>query len=447
MAEIIKTKSNGHLILVVSAFYGVTNQLEEATKSALESESNISKWIESLQNKHNLIANETIQNHALKTRILHELNSKYKKIERILYGIAYTGEITDTVRVLVLSQGERLSAIITAAVLEDLGIPSKSFESDKIGIVTDSVCDNATANLSLVHRNLTNHVLPFLEDGFIPVITGYFGCTEDGKVSSFGRNGSDYSAAVIASALNAESLHIWKDVNGFMTADPKIVKNAKRIDRLSYNEAAELSYFGARILHPRTVEPLYGSNIQIHIHNIYSPKQSETIVKPDGHFVENIIKSVTFNDRIAVLKIHGAGVGHKPGIIGEIGNRMSAAGINIFSVITSQTCINLLLDIVDSEKGINVLKPLVSGVIDHIENRSDIALIAVVGEGLIKTEGLAARVFSAVAQQRVNVEMFAAGASEVAYYFIVNKRDMIPAITAVHSSFFEEIVHNTNQPT
>jgi aspartate kinase/aspartokinase/homoserine dehydrogenase 1 len=222
-----------------------------------------------------------------------------------------------------------------------------------------------------------------------------------------------------------------------MTADPKIVENAKRIERLSYNEAAELSYFGARILHPRTVEPLYGSDIQIHIHNMHSTKQSVTIVRPDGYHVQDVIKSVTFNDKIAVLKVKGAGVGHKPGIIGEIGNRMSTAGINIYSVITSQTCINLLFSIDDSEKGLDVLKPLIGGVIDHIEVKRDIALIAVVGEGLIKTEGLAARVFSAVAQKNVNVEMFAAGASDVAYYFIVNKIDMIPAITAVHCSFFE----------
>lgn len=436
IAKLLRDEPFGQTVIVVSAINGVTNSLEQATLSALESEGNISRFIEDIRALHENIIQSAIQDPKTQEHIMKIIESKIRALERLLYGISYTGEITDTVRVIVLSQGERLSAIILAAVLSEHGKNARSFEADKIGIVTDTVCENATANLSMVRTNLQENLVPLIRRGIIPVITGFFGCTEDGKTSSFGRNGSDYSAAVIAHALEAREVYIWKDVDGFMTADPGLVPSSKRIKHLSYMEAAELSYFGARILHPRTVEPLMGTNTRIYIKNIHSPKNAVTLIEESGHEEKDIVKSVTYNDKIAVLRIHGAGVGHKPGIIGEIGKTLSDARINIFSVLTSQTCINLLLDNKDAGRGIDALRPHVGGVIERLELRNDVALIAVVGQGLGNREGLAARVFSAVAQKSINVEMFAAGASHVAYYFIVAQKDMQGSIAAVHDSFF-----------
>ncbi len=437
IASLLRDEPFGQIIVVVSAVYGVTDSLEEATRLALESERSIPRCIEAIRFLHENIIRSAIQDDKTQEHVSKLVESKIRALERILYGISYTGEITETVRVIVLSQGERISALILAAVLSEHGKNARDFEADKIGIITDSVCENATANLLEVKKNLQGKLSPLIRRGVIPVITGFFGCTEDGKTSSFGRNGSDYSAAVIAHALEAKEVHIWKDVDGFMTADPRLVNSSKRIKHLSYMEAAELSYFGARILHPRTVEPLIGTGTRIYIRNINAPKNSATLVEESGREEKDIIKSVTYNDGIAVLRIHGVGVGYKPGIIGAIGRTLSDAKINIFSVLTSQTCINLLLDNLDAGRGIDALRPHVGGVIERLELRNDVALIAVVGEGLINREGLAARVFSAVAEESINVEMFAAGASDVAYYFIVAQKDMQSAIAAVHGSFFE----------
>jgi aspartokinase/homoserine dehydrogenase 1 len=151
---------------------------------------------------------------------------------------------------------------------------------------------------------------------------------------------------------------------------------------------------------------------------------------------EDIIKSVTFNRDIAILKIHGAGVGHKPGIIAELGSRLSASGINIYSVITSQTCINLLLHKNDAARSLEELGKMSGGVIERVDVQDNMSLIAVVGEGLLRTKGLAAKVFTAVAAEKVNVEMISAGASEVAYYFIVDRKDLEKAVNAVHGEFF-----------
>ncbi len=436
VADIIKTEQSDNTAIVVSAMFGVTDNLASAIEAALQTEDMILELTNAIRLIHYSIAENLVMNLDLQSKTIHQLESRLKKLDRLLYGVAYTGEVTDTVRVLILSQGERLAAIILAAVLQDRGVQSIALESDAIGVLTDPVCDNATANLSGAERNLSREVKPLILQGIIPVITGFFGCTPEGKTSSFGRNSSDYSAAVVAYGLHASSIHIWKDVDGFMTADPEIVPSSTRIKTLSYLEAAELSYFGARILHPRTVEPLSESGIKIYIHNIHTPKNAITVIQADGETRNDVIKSVTYNDSIAVLKIHGAGVGNKPGIIGEIGIRMGEAKLNIHSILTSQTCINLLMDASDSGRSVDALRPLVGGVIESIELKTDVALIAVVGEGLLATEGLAAGVFTAVAKQGINVEMFAAGASEVAYYFIVRKCEMESAIRAVHDRYF-----------
>jgi len=437
VAKILKTGQPESTVLVVSALHGVTDLLYNCIDSALASEGSIPESMNTIRTRHVEVIDQAIHDRSVQNGVRLVIEKRLKKLERLLYGLAYIGEVTASVLVLVLSQGERLAVDILTGVLHDQGLKVKALESDSIGLVTDRVFENATANIPATKINLEKQILPLLDEEIIPVVTGFFGCTDSGQPTSLGRNGSDYSAAIIAHCLNFPTLDIWKDVNGFMTTDPEFTDTAVPITHLSYDEAAELSYFGAKILHPRTVEPLRGSNIEIRIRNFRDPTGICTIILPDGFAKEDVIKSVTCNRDIAVLKVHGAGVSYKSGIIGEIGNRLSGKPINIYSVITSQTCINLLVDARDAGRSRAALEPLIGGVIERIDLSDDVALIAVVGEGVITTKGLAARVFSAVAGSGVNVEMFSAGASDVAYYFIVKQDDMAAAIKAVHRSFFE----------
>ncbi len=440
VVNLLKEDKQEPIVIVVSAINGVTDILNNSIKFALESEGSIPLLVANLKTKHLEIIEQVINNPSLSEKIRKSIEEKLKKLERLLYGVSYIGEVTDSVRALILSQGERLSAVILSGVLTDQGIDAESLESDNIGLLTDCVFDNATANTSVAKSNLQEHIGPLIAEDIMPVITGFFGCNSSGQPTSFGPNGSDYSAAVIAECLDATTLDIWKDVDGFMTADPKITENAVPISDLSYREAAELSYFGAKILHPRTVEPLRGSSIEIRIRNFRDPQGFCTVIQPKGYAKKDVIKSVTCSSDISVLKIHGAGVGYTSGIIGEIGNILASKNVNIYSVITSQTCINLLVASRDVLKSKETLAPLVGGVIERIDVSNDVAIVAVVGEGVLTTKGLAARVFSAVAECGVNVEMFSAGASDVAYYFIVQQDDMNAAIEAVHRSFFEEQV-------
>ncbi len=423
-------------VIVVSAVHGVTDLLEAGIHEAMKSEQSLLNLIEFLRKKHRNIIDETITADGLRLSVSAEIEERLGRVERLLFAVACTKEVTDSVRAQILSYGERMSALLLAAVLQDRKIEAVALAADEIGIMTDECYESATPILEEVRKNLARTVLPLVDRGVVPVITGYFGCSPDGKVTTFGRNGSDYSASVIASATDASSLEIWKDVDGFMTADPKIVRGSRRIDRLSYYEAAELSYLGAQILHPRTVEPLMASGIPLYIKNLSKPEDPGTEILNGGYEREDVVKSVSCNRKISVLRIHGPGVGFKSGIIAEIGKRLSRAGINIFSILTSQTCINLFLDKKDCRKGYESIEKMQGGVIEKVRLEEDIALISVVGEGLQKRKGVAARVFAAVAEEDVNVEMISMGASEVAYYFIVKDKDAEKTMSAVHREFF-----------
>ncbi|MCK4943879.1 MAG: aspartate kinase, partial [Candidatus Aminicenantes bacterium] len=255
---------------------------------------------------------------------------------------------------------------------------------------------------------------------------------------TFGRNGSDYSAAVIANAVNAKALELWKDVDGFMSADPGLVRESVKIDCLSYKEAAELSYFGAKLIHPRTMEPVSKKKIPIYIRNLFRPDDRGTVIDSGSYEKSSVLKSVTANRQIAVLRIQGAGVGIKPGIIARVGGTLSHYNINIYSIITSQTCINLLIDKHEACRGFEALNHMREGAIEKVELHDELALVAVVGEGLLKQKGVAADVFSAVSRVKVNIEMISAGASEVAAYFMVHEDDVDKAVTAIHDEFFEK---------
>jgi aspartate kinase len=423
-------------IVVVSAVYGVTDLICDAVNSALNSEYAIPSLLESIATKHKKIVDYTIKNQDISDITWKKIETRLKKMERLLFGVAYTEEISDTLMALIHSYGERICACLLAGTLKDIGIIAQAFDSDEIGLITDEFYDNATAVLPEIRRNLSQNIKPFMDKDIIPVVTGYFGCSCDGKVTTFGRNGSDYSAAVIAYGIEADSLEIWKEVNGFMTADPRIVLNAQRIKSLSYYEAAELSYFGAKILHPRTVEPLKDLPIPVTIKNINDSFNCGTKLMNKSPERRNAVKSVTYNREISVVKIQGVGVGFKPGILGHLGHVLGNRRINIYSAITSHTNINLIIDKKDRNAAYEALCSLIGGIIDSVEVEDDVALVAVVGKGVQRRKGIAARVFSAVAKENINIETISSGASEVAYYFIVKVDEVGRAVQAIHHEFF-----------
>lgn len=425
-------------IVVVSAIYGITDLLIDGIKLAKEKEVNVSITISELTEMHYAIAQDSIVNDNVLHSTIQNIVLLIKKVERLLYGVSYTEEDTAAIRAYITSFGERLAAVILSGILEDKGVKSKIIETDKIGLITDEHYENATVNLKEFKTNFKPIAANILNDKSIPILTGFFGNAPDGKITTFGRNGSDYTAAVMAYGFDAPLLEIWKNIDGFMDADPEIIKDAEIVDHLSYFEVAELCYFGERILHPLTIEPIAGLGIPVHIKNIFNPGSKGTIISPDAYIDEHIIKCVAYNPSIAMIRLHGSGIGYKSGIVTTVANTLSAKNINIFATLSSQTCINLLIETKDARESYEILKKLKGNIIERIDFQKDTALIAVIGEGVLKRKGILARVLEAVSRKRINIEMASAGASEVAIYLIIASDDVKDAVEAIHTEFFRK---------
>lgn len=422
-------------VVIVSAMEGMTDLLIKGIEKAKGKETNVSDTISVLTEFHYNLAQESIKNDKVFNKTIQNITVLIKKVERLLYGVCYTEEITEAVRAYILSYGERISASIIAGVLEDNGTQSNVVETDKIGLITDDNYENATVNLEEFKRNFNFLAHNIYNSKVIPIFTGFFGSTPEGKVATFGRGGADYTASVIAFGFEASELEIWKCCNGFTSADPDIVKEAQIIDKLSYFEAAELSYFGKKILHPLTIEPIASSEIPISVKNLCDPKGKGTLILPDAYIEENIVKSISQNENISMIRIHGTGIGYKPGLIRNIGDALSANSINIFATVSSQTTINLLIESDYAEEALEILNTFKGKIVEKIDFVRNIALIAVIGEGLLKKRGIFGRILNSISQEKVNVEMASAGASEVAIYIIVPKDELNEVINALHKEF------------
>jgi aspartate kinase len=433
--DLVAERGRGHVI-VVSALSGITDRLIDSMAQALKDEETIPSIMSELRNKHMLVARHVIPSGKFIQKYARDLNDHLGKLERLYFGLNFTKENTPKMTDVISSFGERLSADLLAAALRARGFKATYRMPHKIGLVTDGKFGDATANLQKTSHNLRQHLLPLIKEGMIVFLPGFYGVSETGDITTFGRGGSDYSAAVAAAALNAEVLEVWKDVPGYMSADPKFVPEAQLIPLLSYDEAAELSYFGAKILHPRTVEPLRKLGLAVAVKDTMNPDAPGSLITSRCPQSKNIIKSVAHDTDIAILKVHASGVGARPGVLARVSSTIAGSGVNIKSVVTSQTCISFLLALKDLDKAYQAVQLLSPKPYRRLERIQNVALVGIVGKGLLRRKGIAAKCFTAVADRNVNVEMISFGPSEVAVYFLVRNKDLQKAVQAIHNSFF-----------
>lgn len=426
------------VVVVVSAFYGVTNYLIESLDKARHDEHVAKKTTAYLLNLKKEAVELHVQDKTLMNKILSDIVLLLDELERYLHGIALTGDASPALEDHVLAYGERISAVFLAGILNNAGIETKVAFPETIGLITDG--EYGTASVDFVKS--TSKVREAVAHEVVYVIPGFYGISNEGKTTLFGRGGSDYSAAAIARCIGAPSLDIWKDVNGFLSADPKTVDNPVQIQRLTYNEAAELAYFGAKILHPRTVEPLSAAHIPIRIFNIYGDSDVTkplSVVSAEKIVTRGVVKSVTYSEDFGILKLKGSGVGAKPGILAKVTTALHLAGINISSVLTSQISINILLAKKDLSTAYALVSAIELSVVGRVQIIEDVAVVATVGNGIAENYGVAARIFTALAKNGINVLMSCSGASPIVSYFLVGVNDCIRAVKAIHEEFFETI--------
>jgi len=447
VAQIVKNyKENGHEIVVVtSALQGVTDSLLEIANeaSSMGKVSLVREFIANLTTKHHEAAHIAIENESIMENVITIIDTRIDELEKALIGICYLGDLSARSKDLISSYGERLCAPILSGALKSLGVNSESFTGGDIGIITNEEFGNAKLHKSTYHK-VSEKLTPILKDS-ISVVTGFIAESESGKVTTFGRGGSDYTASIIGSAINADEIWLWKEVDGIMTADPKIVKEARSIPIISYVEAMELSFFGAKVLHPRAIEPAIQKGIPVRVKNTFEPEFEGTLIIKNEEKIKNIVKAVTVIEKVGLINVSGAGMIGTIGVAARVFKTLADAKVNIIMISqsSSEADISMVVAEDDIESAINSLnKEFKNGIVREVSHDKEVCVIAVVGAGMTYTPGVAGRVFSAMGRENINVIMI--GSPKLNISFVINRKDAKKAVNALHKEF--ELEKNTDKP-
>ncbi|QIA08328.1 aspartate kinase [Draconibacterium halophilum] len=346
----------------------------------------------------------------------------------LLKGIGLIGDYSRALKDQVYCFAEKLSLEILSSLWKEATV----IQPEDIALQVSSDFGNAT--FLSVDKNKLNK----LEDGVF-LVPGTYGLAENNKLARTGKTAADYTAAFLTKELGLDALKLWGLDNDFQRAKPVIIENPEIIKRLTYSEASELAYFEHYSFHPRTVEPLEHAHIPI---QVLSPKTAkgevETIINTETYIEKQIVKSVACTDDISLLKLDGPGVGLKPGILAKVTNQLNDAGLNIKSVITSQTSINFILSKENGAKALKLVHKLGFSTVTDIKVVNDLALIGIVGHGMQQAYGVSAKIFAAVANNKINVILSGSGASDLVSYLVVQESDKEKSVREIYNAFFSD---------
>ncbi|MBC8334663.1 MAG: aspartate kinase [Anaerolineales bacterium] len=434
------------MIIVTSAMAGVTNLLvESAERAIVGDEVFISKAEIELQNKHYSIVEKLVPSSAERAQLKQEIKHLSMEFANLCRAISILGEATPRALDAVVSLGERFSVRLLAGILKSAGFPAQFVEATNI-VVTDDCFQAAHPNLEETAKNVQNILIPMLMQKQIPVLTGFIGATKEGITTTLGRGGGDYSAAIIGAALPADEVWIWTDVSGVMTADPRIVEDARTIPELNYREMAELSYFGAKVLHPKAVRPVVEVGIPVRICNTFKPEDEGTRVTKNNEVApkikngaRGIVKAVTAIQDQRLITVEGRGMLGVPGVAARTFGAVAATGTSV-PLITQASSEQSISFSVPNESAEAVLDSLHIAFatelarrdIDRVWATDEVAIITAVGNGLQHTPGVAGQIFSALGSADVNILAIAQGSSKVAISLIVTAKDTEKAIHTLH---------------
>lgn len=437
--------AQGHeLAIVVSAMAGVTDMLLESASAAAAGGKNRYVAINAaIAERHHavidaLIASET-EREATRSRVDELLKGQLELCE----AVRILGEATPRIADALVSYGERLSSRVITAVLAADGLRAQQVDSSEF-VVTDNVFQNADPLWDETESRIVDRLLPEIENGVTPIITGFIGATPDGTLTTLGRGGSDFSAAIFAACLDSDELVIWTDVDGVMTTDPRLDERARVLPYVSYQEIGELAFYGAKVLHPKTVQPIINRDIPLRVRNTFNPTLAGTVVGSRAHASETVIKAVTGIRDVSMLTVSGPGMLGVPGIAGRTFLATANAGASILMISQASseqsfcfTVVDPLAQSVKEAVEAELRREILHNDIDSVDVLSDIVIITVVGSGMRGTPGVAGRVFSLLGDHRINVLAIAQGSSECSISFIVAETDLERAVGELHTLALE----------
>jgi len=443
VVEIVQATSQvSEVIVVVSAMKGVTNKLVEAASEAANGNvDEVTAIFNHLRDHHHAALQELIPAPQERERIRHIIDNLLEEGTRLCRGTGLLRELTPRANDAITSLGERLSVPLLAAALKQRGVASEGLEATEL-IVTDCSYGSADPWLDLTRERCKSRLLPLLARGMVPVITGFIGATADGILTTLGRGGSDYSAAILGAALGAHEVVIWTDVDGFLTADPRVVSDACTIAEISYREASELAFFGAKVLHPKTLRPLAQSGIPLWIRNTFAPDRPGTKVTCPGSVNGSGVTALTAFADAALISVGGPGIAGVPDVLGRTLaiTRERRTDVLLISQSSSENEICLVVPSSAAKLTVEELRrefaqDLAYEKVEHIAVDSTVAIVTVVGQKMRGMSGVVGRTFCALARANVDTIATAHGASDCKFSFVVPKKDMQSALTAIHHEF------------
>jgi aspartate kinase len=432
VVEIIRAASrDSHIVVVVSAMSGVTNQLIE---SAIQSEAGnrdlVATIFDALRKQHDAAAASLVQSGTERKHLGHRMHAIFDEGDHLCQGTILLRELTPRARDSISSLGERLSAPLVAATLAEHGVASEAIDATDF-IVTDSCHGAAEPRMDLTRERCQARLRPLLQQGIVPVITGFIGATEEGVLTTLGRGGSDYSATILGSVLDADEVIIWTDVDGVLTADPRLVPGASTISEISYREAAELAYFGAKVLHPATIQPAVGQDIPVRILNSHRPQDAiGTLITRDRPPSARPLTAVAAKRGVTVVDITSTRMLMAHGFLRRIFDAFATYRTSVDVVTTSEVSVSVTID--DSRRLDAVIAALAD--VADVAREDGMAIVCAVGDGLQHAPGFVGDLLSALGS--IPVRMVSQAAARRNITLVIREADLPETLTRVHDRFF-----------
>ena len=434
---VAKEAANNQLVVVVSALGGVTNKFEDIIHTATKDVATALTIVDELSDRHLEVARALLNKEALNNieptvlQFMHDLAEMAR-------GINIIGEITPKAKDRILSVGERLSSLIIAAYFK------QEFTTELIDprtlIITDDTFGNATVHYKTTYQNISE--LDFQKNSVL-VCPGFIGASQEGELTTLGRGGSDFTAALFARGLMAEELEIWTDVSGMMTADPRIVKTAKVISKLSYEEAMELSHFGAKVIYPPTIQPVLHQGIPIRIKNTLAPDDEGTLITAKHEISEKTVQGLTSITDVVLVNLKGPGMVGVPSLSSRLFKSFAESNINIILITqaSSEHTISTVIKAEDAATAAKAVKKEFSleielGKIDPLEVERELAIVALVGSNMQNQVGVSGKMFTALGTNGINIKAIAQGSSERNISTVIESKDLKKALNCLHENFF-----------
>lgn len=427
-------------VLVVSAMGGITDLLLKTGELASESDDSYKALLQQMETRHLDTVRELLPLQQ-QSGTLSLVKQQFNQLEAVCDGVFLLQELSPRTRDKIVSFGELLSSMILSATLQSQNIEQLWLDARKL-ITTNAHYGNASVLFSATEKNIKRHINQ--NPCRLYVVPGFISSDENGNTTTLGRGGSDYTAAIFASAIDADALEIWTDVSGMMTADPRLVQNAKPISRISYQEAMELSHFGAKIIYPPTIQPVMNKHIPVWVKNTFSPNEHGTLIERQSAAADGFIRGISSIGNISLLSLEGSGMIGIPGFSKRLFEALANEKVNVILITqsSSEHSICVAINQADTEKARQAIDAMFgyeiqTGQVDPLKVESGLSIVALVGEQMKSHPGVSGKMFGALGRNGINVRAIAQGSSEKNISAVLSSADVKKALNVLHEAFFE----------